>query len=171
MSTRDNSWGRGKIYTERQAGRSAGWGTHCPHLSGQCSRHPQPGPGSPCGSGAMGGDLGHVPHGTARSPFQRSRRRAGAARGTVGTRGGGSVPRWSPKGGSAPGWSAVPIPGPSSGPPQPAPPGSQPSLLRWGLPTLWVISEALASWLTSPGHPESSSLTIMRCVLGECKSI
>lgn len=61
--------------------------------------------------------------------------------------------------------------------PLPLPPTVSPARLA-GLhypfgdyPPLWVISEAFASWLTSPGHPESSSLTIMRCVLGECKSI
>jgi hypothetical protein len=43
--------------------------------------------------------------------------------------------------------------------------------LGWTIQLCGMVSKAFVSWLTSPGHPKFSSLTITRCVLGECKSI
>lgn len=62
-------------------------------------------------------------------------------------------------------------PAPAGMPPNPTRLKAAFHSLMWIIHQFGVISEAFISQLTSPGHPEFSSLTTMRCVLRECKSI
>lgn len=61
-------------------------------------------------------------------------------------------------------------PCPSRGVPRPTTSGPL-ALSGVAHPALWGELPGVCIWLTSPGHPEFSSLTVMRRVLRECKSI
>lgn len=172
-------WGRVRMsgVGGRQAGLVPGPG-HTYLIS--AAGHPCLGTGYPRRSDDPGWRPGAwVPRRTTRSLC------AGAGPGpageTVGTQGGDSFPSGGPAKATVPQATRVPLcqvphgagdgPAPAEMPPNPTRLKAPYHSLMWIIHQFGVISEAFTSQLTSPGHPEFSSLATMRSVLRECKSI
>lgn len=170
--SREEQPGTRGTHTDREAGESEreGWGDarSAPAWSVQQGAHGWV--GEPCvetsGVGFQRDNQESLPAQRAKNQDQPGSRR---------TEEGGSVPSWGPKADSAPGWSGAPTPGLSlgrGGPRTCRDARWQPLVTpRRGLPATPGDLGGIRVPADIPGHPEFSSLTSVRCVLGGCKSI
>lgn len=180
--------GRRQGHQERKWGTSVKGGREAcrpgararPHLFDQHSRAPLPGhrlPSQVQRSWVETWGLGSTQD-SQESVLVQGQDRTGE---TVGTQGGDSFPSGGPAEVTMPpGYPSALCQVPHRAGDGPAPAGVPPNPTRlkapyhslmWIIHQFGVISEAFTSQLTSPGHPEFSSLTTTRRVLQECKSI
>lgn len=150
------------------------------------AEYPQRGGGGPCRLDSLGQTFhkGQPSLPKARSPSQYHSWAGavpGLARETVGAQGGIFAPRWASATVAVPRPGRVPPcqvphgagegPTPAELPPEPHQARSPSSLSGVGHPALWGDRRGVHILADILWPPEFSSLTIMRCVLGECKSI